>query len=223
VLNGENMRANIMTMASTTAEKLVHTFTNDDVVPEDWDVNGFANEVEAEFDIPAENFSAAKLAGMKSKDILAKLKDEIEKRYQEQESQFPDDQFREIERVMLLRSIDRKWMMHIDDMDQLKQGIGLQSFGQRDPVQEYKFQGYDMFNEMTDAIASDTVRALMHIRVQEKVEREEVAKITGTNKDDSAAKEPVRRASKKIMPNDPCPCGSGKKYKFCCMKKDSMK
>jgi len=223
VLNGENMRANIMTMASTTAEKLVHTFTNDDVVPEDWDVNGFANEVEAEFDIPAENFSAAKLAGMKSKDILAKLKDEIEKRYQEQESQFPDDQFREVERVMLLRSIDRKWMMHIDDMDQLKQGIGLQSFGQRDPVQEYKFQGYDMFNEMTDAIASDTVRALMHIRVQEKVEREEVAKITGTNKDDSAAKEPVRRASKKIMPNDPCPCGSGKKYKFCCMKKDSMK
>ena len=223
VLNGENMRANIMTMASTTAEKLVHTFTNDDVVPEDWDVNGFANEVEAEFDILAENFSAAKLAGMKSKDILAKLKDEIEKRYQEQESQFPDDQFREIERVMLLRSIDRKWMMHIDDMDQLKQGIGLQSFGQRDPVQEYKFQGYDMFNEMTDAIASDTVRALMHIRVQEKVEREEVAKITGTNKDDSAAKEPVRRASKKIMPNDPCPCGSGKKYKFCCMKKDSMK
>ena len=223
VLNGENMRENIMTMASSAAEKIVHTFTNDDVVPEDWDVNGFANEVEAEFDIPASEYTAAKLAGMKSKDILKKLKDDIEKRYQEQESQFPDDQFREIERVMLLRSIDRKWMLHIDDMDQLKQGIGLQSFGQRDPVQEYKFQGYDMFNEMTDAIASDTVRALMHIRVQEKVEREEVAKITGTNKDDSAAKEPVRRASKKIMPNDPCPCGSGKKYKFCCMKKDSMK
>ena len=218
VLNGENMRANIMTMASNTAEKMVHTFTNDDVVPEDWDVNGFAAEVEAEFDIPASEYTAEKLAGMKSKDILAKLKDDIEKRYQEQESQFPDDQFREVERVMLLRSIDRKWMMHIDDMDQLKQGIGLQSFGQRDPVQEYKFQGYDMFNEMTDAIASDTVRALMHIRVQEKVEREEVAKITGTNKDDSAAKEPVRRASKKIMPNDPCPCGSGKKYKFCHMK-----
>ena len=223
VLNGENMRENIMTMASSAAEKIVHTFTNDDVVPEDWDVNGFANEVEAEFDIPALEYTAAKLAGMKSKDILKKLKDDIEKRYQEQESQFPDDQFREIERVMLLRSIDRKWMLHIDDMDQLKQGIGLQSFGQRDPVQEYKFQGYDMFNEMTDAIAYDTVRALMHIRVQEKVEREEVAKITGTNKDDSAAKEPVRRASKKIMPNDPCPCGSGKKYKFCCMKKDSMK
>ncbi|MBO4668696.1 MAG: preprotein translocase subunit SecA [Lachnospiraceae bacterium] len=223
VLNGENMRENIMTMASSAAEKIVHTFTNDDVVPEDWDVNGFANEIEAEFDIPASEYTAAKLAGMKSKDILKKLKDDIEKRYQEQESQFPDDQFREIERVMLLRSIDRKWMLHIDDMDQLKQGIGLQSFGQRDPVQEYKFQGYDMFNEMTDAIAYDTVRALMHIRVQEKVEREEVAKITGTNKDDSAAKEPVRRASKKIMPNDPCPCGSGKKYKFCCMKKDSMK
>lgn len=223
VLNGENMRANIMTMAANTAEKMVHTFTNDDVVPEDWDVNGFAAEVEAEFDIPASEYTAEKLAGKKSKDILAKLKDDIEKRYQEQESQFPDDQFREVERVMLLRSIDRKWMMHIDDMDQLKQGIGLQSFGQRDPVQEYKFQGYDMFNEMTDAIASDTVRALMHIRVQEKVEREEVAKITGTNKDDSAVKEPVRRAAKKIMPNDPCPCGSGKKYKFCCMKKDSMK
>ena len=116
--------------------------------------------------------------------------------YEAKEAEFPEpEQIREVERVVLLKSIDRKWMNHIDDMEQLKQGIGLQSFGQRDPVQEYKFQGYDMFNEMTDAIAEDTIRALMHIRVQEKAEREEVAKVTGTNKDESAAREPAARST----------------------------
>ena len=219
VLNGENMRANVMTMVGRTVEKIVSNYINDDVVPEEWDIHGFKTELENEFDIDVSGYTLENLERMKHKDIVEKVREEVEERYREQESQFPDDQFREVERVILLRTIDRKWMNHIDDMDQLKQGIGLQSFGQRDPVQEYKFQGYEMFNEMTDAISEDTVRALMHIRVQEKVEREEVAKITGTNKDDSSVREPVRRAAKKVMPNDPCPCGSGKKYKFCCMKK----
>ena len=223
VLNGENMRENIMTMTGRTIDRLITTYINDDVIPEEWDLTAFGKEVENIFDVPAADYTLSKLSGLKRKDITAKLHEAVAERYKKQEEQFPEEQFREIERVFLLRSIDVKWMNHIDDMEQLKQGIGLQSFGQRDPVQEYKFQGYDMFNEMTDAIAEDTIRALMHIRVQEKVEREEVAKVTGTNKDDTSVREPVRRSSKKIMPNDPCPCGSGKKYKFCCMKKDSAK
>ena len=225
VLDGENMRENIMMMAKRTLEKLVSTYINEDVVPEEWDLGAFKTEVAGIFDIPVDGYTVESLGGMKNKEIIATLEEAIEKRYKEQEEQFIPvgdgsvDQFREVERVFLLRAIDRKWMNHIDDMEQLKQGIGLQSFGQRDPVQEYKFQGYDMFNEMTDAIAEDTVRALMHIRVQEKVEREEVAKVTGTNKDDSAVRQPKKRAENKIYPNDPCPCGSGKKYKHCCGRK----
>ena len=125
---------------------------------------------------------------------------------------------REAERVILLKVIDRKWMDHIDDMDQMRQGIGLRALGQRDPLVEYKFVGFDMFNEMTDAIRQDTVKAMLHVRVEQKVEREEVAKVTGTNKDDSAVKAPVKRKSAKIGRNDPCPCGSGLKYKQCCGK-----
>ena len=100
-------------------------------------------------------------------------------------------------------------------LEQLRQTIGLQAYGQRDPLVEYKIAGYDMFNAMTESIEEDTVRAMYHVRVEEKVEREQVAKVTGTNKDDTAVKEPVRRMEKKIYPNDPCPCGSGKKYKNC--------
>ena len=110
-------------------------------------------------------------------------------------------------------------MNHIDDMEQLRQGIGLQSYGQKDPVQEYKFQGFDMFENMIDSIGEETIHALMNLHVEQRVEREAVAKVTGTNKDDTVANAPIRRATKKIQPNDPCPCGSGKKYKFCCMRK----
>lgn len=233
VLNGENMRENILTMAKRTVEKKVSYFINEDVVPEEWDLYGFGNELHSVFDIPTDQYTVEYMQDRKLKELTDEITEAVLKRYEEQEElfcNFEDDgirlgepQFREIERVFLLNSIDQRWMQHIDDMDQLKQGIGLQSFGQRDPVQEYKFQGYDMFNEMTEGIAEDTIRKLMHIRPKEKVERKEVAKITGTNKDESATREPVRRSSKKIMPNDPCPCGSGKKYKFCCMKKDSLK
>ena len=137
--------------------------------------------------------------------------------YEEKEAEFPEkEHLREVERVILLRVIDRKWMDHIDDMDQLRQGIGLQAYGQRDPLTEYKFMGFEMFDAMIASIREDTVRALMHVRIEQKVEREEVAKVTGTNKDDTVAKAPVKRTAKKVLPNDPCPCGSGKKYKFCC-------
>ena len=148
------------------------------------------------------------------------LKEEAVHFYEAKEAEFPEkEQLREVERVILLNVIDRKWMDHIDDMDQLRQGIGLQALGQKNPLTEYKFMGYDMFNAMTTAIAEDTVRGLMHLRIEQKVEREEVAKVTGTNKDESVAKQPVKRAAKKVQPNDLCPCGSGLKYKFCCGKK----
>ena len=223
VLNGENMRANIVNMADRTAEKVVSTYISDESMPEEWELGEFITDLGNIFDIPTDGYTLEKLQDKKQKEIIEMVKRDVAERYKAQEAEFPEEQFREIERVILLRTIDRKWMNHIDDMDQLQEGIGLQSFGQKDPVQEYKFQGYDMFNEMTDAIAEDTIRMLMHIRLKEKVEREEVAKITGTNKDESTVREPIKRASKKIMPNDPCPCGSGKKYKFCCMKKDSLK
>ena len=135
------------------------------------------------------------------------------------EAEFPEpEQFREIERVVLLKVIDRKWMDHIDDMTQLRQGIGLQAYGQRDPLVEYKMAGFDMFDAMISAIQEDAIRLLYHVQVQQKVEREQVAKVTGTNKDESAANAPKKRASKKVFPNEPCPCGSGKKYKQCCGK-----
>ena len=126
------------------------------------------------------------------------------------------EEFREVERIVLLKAIDTRWMNHIDDMDQLRQSIGLQSYAQRNPIDSYKLQGFDMFQEMTDGIAEDTVRMLLRVQVERKVEREQVAKESGTNKDESVANAPKRRIAKKIMPNDPCPCGSGKKYKFCC-------
>ena len=146
-----------------------------------------------------------------------RLKEEAARIYEAKEAEFPEpEHFREIERVILLKVIDKKWMAHIDDMAQMRQGIGLMAMGGKDPVVEYKFAGYDMFNEMTDSIREDTVRMLLHVKIEQKVEREEVAKVTGTNKDASAKGEPIRRKSAKIGRNDPCPCGSGKKYKNCC-------
>ena len=142
------------------------------------------------------------------------------KLYESKEAEFPQaEAIREIERVILLKVIDRKWMEHIDDMDQLRQGIGLQAYGQRDPLVEYKMSGYDMFEEMEENICEDTVKLLFHVKIEQKMEREQVAKVTGTNKDDSAAKVPVKREAIKVYPNDPCPCGSGKKFKQCCGRK----
>ena len=144
------------------------------------------------------------------------MKEEALRLYETKEAEFPEpEQIREIERVVILKVTDSRWMDHIDDMDQLRQGIGLQAFGQRDPVVEYRLQGYDMFNDMTESIREETVKMLMHVRIEQKVEREQVAEVTGTNKDDSA-NAPIVRKSEKISRNAPCPCGSGKKYKYCC-------
>ena len=160
-------------------------------------------------------FGAIKDKGPASEE--AKLQAKALELYEAKEKEFPDiEQFREFERVILLKVIDKKWMDHIDDMDQLRQGVGLQAYGQRDPLVEYRMSGFDMFDEMSQNIKEETIRLLFHVRVEQKVEREQVANVTGTNKDDSVQKGPVKRDTAKVYPNDPCPCGSGKKYKQCC-------
>ena len=157
---------------------------------------------------------------MKKNELKQMLKEQAVKLYEMKEAEFPEpEQIRELERVILLKVIDRKWMDHIDDMDQLRQGIGLQAYGQKDPLVEYKMSAYEMFDAMSAAIQEDTLKLLYHVSMEQKVEREEVAKVTGTNKDDSVQNAPQKREEKKIYPNDPCPCGSGKKYKQCCGRK----
>ena len=161
-----------------------------------------------------------KVQGKKKNEMKHLLKEEAVKLYEAKEAEFPEpEQLRELERVVLLKSIDSKWMDHIDDMEMLRQGIGLAAYGQRDPVVEYKMSAYEMFNNMTNAIQEDTVRMLYHVHVEQKIEREQVAKVTGTNKDSSGPKKPVQRKDEKVYPNDPCPCGSGQKYKQCCGRK----
>ncbi len=214
VLDGENMRDVIYKMMTDIVDGSVDTAIGDDNHPENWDFREL-NELLLPI-IPLEPVTKERLEGDNKGALKQQLKEEAVKLYEAKEAEFPDpEQIRELERVVLLKTIDRKWMDHIDDMDQLRQGIGLQAYGQRDPLVEYKMTGYDMFEAMTESIREDTVRMLCHVRVEQKVEREQVAKVTGTNKDDTVAKAPIKRMESKVYPNDPCPCGSGKKYKQC--------
>ena len=218
VLNGESMRDAIYKMLTDTVENTVDTLIGDDQDPEEWDLKGL-NEILLPA-IPLKPITPDRVSGKKKNELKHMLKEEAVKLYELKEAEFPNSEMlRELERVFLLKVIDRKWMDHIDDMDQLRQGIGLQAFAQRDPLVEYKLSGYEMFSAMTSSIQEETVRILLHVRVEEKAEREQVAKVTGTNKDTSLAKAPKKRESEKIYPNDPCPCGSGKKYKQCCGRK----
>ncbi|MGI6088654.1 MAG: preprotein translocase subunit SecA [Bilifractor porci] len=214
VLDGENMRDSILKMIYDTVDGMVDRCISEDAESDEWDLREL-NELLLPV-IPIREITQDDVKGLRKDELKQKLKEAAVKLYEEKEAQFPaEEQIRELERVVLLRVIDEKWMNHIDDMDQLRQGIGLQAYGQRDPKVEYKMIAYDMFNEMTENIQQDTIRLLYHVRVQEKVEREQVAEVTGTNKDDSDVKKPVQRKQKKIYPNDPCPCGSGLKYKQC--------
>ena len=219
VLDGESMRDSIYHMISEYVENLVDKEISADQEPEDWDLTEL--NVSLRGSIPMmEPVSPEDVKDMSQKKLKHFLKEKAVKAYEMKEAEFPEpEHLREIERVVLLKVIDAKWMDHIDDMDQLRQGIGLQAYGQRNPKVEYKMLGYDMFDEMTKSITADTVRTLFHIKLEQKVEREQVAKVTGTNKDDTAVNAPKKRTEKKIYPNDPCPCGSGKKYKQCCGRK----
>ncbi len=212
VLDGDDMRDTIISMIDELVEKYVNMVIGDDQGPSEWNLKEL-NEIL----IPMIPVKPVTGEGCGSKqELIQNLKEEALRLYETKEAEFPEpEQIREIERVIILKVTDNRWMDHIDDMDQLRQGIGLQAFGQRDPVVEYRLQGYDMFNDMTESIREETVKMLMHVRIEQKVEREQVAEVTGTNKDDSA-NAPVVRKSEKISRNAPCPCGSGKKYKYCC-------
>ena len=216
VLNGDNMRDAIFKMIQEQVEKAVDTCISDDIAKEDWDLNEL-NEILLPI-VPLDPITPESIADVKNyKGLKQDLKEKAVLLYEAKETEFPEiEQFREIERVILLKVIDRKWMDHIDDMDQLRQGIGLQAYGQKDPKVEYKMIGFDMFDDLISAIQEETVRLLFHVQVQQNVEREQVAKVTGTNKDAAAQGAPKKRDEAKVYPNDPCPCGSGKKYKQCC-------
>ena len=215
VLDGENMRDSIFHMINDYIENTVDAEVSVDQDYEDWDLIELNRVIGAV--IPMAPVTPDDVKGMGQKELKHLLKKRAAKAYEAKEAEFPEpEHIRELERVVLLKVIDAKWMDHIDDMDQLRQGIGLQAYGNRDPKIEYKMLGYDMFGEMTQAITETTVRTLMHVRIEQKAEREQVAKVTGTNKDDTALREPKKRENKKVYPNDPCPCGSGKKYKQCC-------
>ena len=219
VLNGESMRDVIYKMITDRVEAAVDTCISSELPPEEWDVNEL-NQLLIPL-IPLEPLTPESIKEYKNnKELKHSLKEKAVKLYEAKEAEFPDSEaVRELERVILLKVIDRKWMDHIDDMDQLRQGIGLQAYGQRDPLVEYKMAGFDMFDAMISSIQEDTVRLLFHVRIEQKVEREQVAKVTGTNKDESAQNAPKKREAAKVYPNDLCPCGSGKKYKYCCMNK----
>ena len=218
VLNGESMRDFIYKMITDIAENCVDISINDDAEVEEWNFNELNTLLIPT--IPLEPVTPKRVKKPKKNSLKQQLKEEAVKLYESKEAEFPDPEgIRELERVILLKVIDRKWMDHIDDMEQLRQGIGLQAYGQRDPLVEYKSSGYQMFDEMIQNIKEETVRLLFHIKVEQKVEREQVAKVTGTNKDESLPKSPVKRGNAKVYPNDPCPCGSGKKYKQCCGRK----
>jgi preprotein translocase subunit SecA len=218
VLDGENMRDTVIHMINKVVDRTVDTCFSDDVDAVEWDLdefNGMLDQI-----IPLKPLTQEDVKGKRKNQMKQEIKEAAVKLYAEKEAEFPEvEQLRELERVVLLKCIDSKWMDHIDDMEMLRQGIGLAAYGQRDPVVEYTMSAYDMFMEMQDSICEDTLRMLYRVHVEQKIEREQVAKVTGTNKDDSAGKKPVQRKEVKVYPNDPCPCGSGKKYKQCCGRK----
>ena len=218
VLDGDNMRDSIFHMMNDYVENVVDMVISPDQDYDEWNLTELNLTIRNT--IPMDVITEEDVKDISQKELKHMLKERAAKVYEAKESEFPEpEHMREIERVVLLKVIDAKWMDHIDDMDQLRQGIGLQAYGQRDPKVEYKMIGYEMFDEMTRGIEEDTVRTILHVKLEQKVEREQVAKVTGTNKDDTGVREPKKRTEKKIYPNDPCPCGSGKKYKQCCGRK----
>ena len=219
VLDGDNMRDSIFHMMNDYVENAVDMVTSPDQDYDEWNLTELNLTIRNT--IPMEVITEEDVKDISQTELKHMLKERAAKVYEAKESEFPEpEHMREIERVVLLKVIDAKWMDHIDDMDQLRQGIGLQAYGQRDPKVEYKMIGYEMFDEMTRSIEEDTVRTILHVKLEQKVEREQVAKVTGTNNDDTGVREPKKRAEKKVYPNDPCPCGSGKKYKQCCGRKN---
>ncbi len=216
VLDGLNMRDVIISYAQDIVDNAVDMTIADDLQPADWDISALNNMLLPVIPLRPTRLTQEEFDHMSKPALKQLLKEQAIKLYEEKEAMFPDpEQLREAERVVLLKVIDNKWMSHIDDMTQLREGIGLVTYGQKDPLVEYKTAGYEMFEDMAASIKEETIRVLYHIQVQQKIEREPAAKITGTNRDDTAVRAPKKREIRKIYPNDPCPCGSGKKFKQC--------
>ena len=217
VLYGENLRDSIMGMIGQTIDRIIDAHISDEQLPEEWDMNALSESFSAIIPVGRINIkedAVEKMTKEKMKENLKKLGVQL---YELKEKEIGDEErMRELERVVMLRVIDQKWMDHIDDMDQMRQGIGLHAYAQRDPLIEYKFAAYDMFEEMSNHIQEDTLKILYRVRIETEAKREEVQKPMFTNKDTSGVKQPKKRAEEKIGRNDPCPCGSGKKYKQCC-------
>ena len=210
------MRDVIFQMTDDVVGRMVDMCINDDLDPVDQAENLQELNQNLRPIIPVRKLTVDTVRGKSKAQIKQMLKEEAGKLYVAKEAEFPDiEKMRELERVVLLKVVDARWMNHIDDMEQLRQGIGLAAYGQQDPKVEYRMIGFDMFEEMNNSIQEETVRLMYHVRVEEKAEREEQAKPIATNKDESLEKKPVIRQKKKIYPNDKCPCGSGKKYKNC--------
>ena len=217
VLDGDNMRDLVLKMITDIVENAVDMSVSDEDTAEKWDLTELNNLLLPIIPLKSVVLTDEQKKSMKKNELKHTLKEAAIKLYETKEAEFPEpEQIREIERVVLLKVIDNKWMSHLDDMDALREGIGLQAYGQRDPVVEYKMNAFEMFNNMITSIQEDTVRMLYHVHVEQKIEREQVAKVTGTNKDETATNTPKKRTAAKVYPNDPCPCGSGKKYKKCC-------
>ena len=218
VLDGENLRDQMFRMMAEVVDRKVDMCLNDDTDASEWDLDELNQSLLPI--IPLAPVTAERIEGLRQKEVKQLLKEEAAKLYEAKEAEFgDDDKMRELERVVLLRVVDQRWMNHIDDMEQLRQGIGLMAYAQHDPKVEYRIVGFQMFEEMSQMIQEETLRLIYHVRVEQKVERQEVAKPMHTNKDDSVAQKPVVRKDRKVYPNDPCPCGSGKKYKNCCGRK----
>ena len=216
VLEGDNMRPLIVRFITDTVDNYVSENIGSGDTAKEWDLAGLNDTLMSIIPLKKLRLTEEEYESMTGDELNQRLKEEAIRLYEQKEAEFPNpEQMREAERVILLKVMDQKWMSHIDDMDILRDGIGLQAYGQKDPLVEYKIAAYEMFQDMMRSIQEETVRVLYQIKLEQKVEREQVAKPLATNRDESAVRSPKQREGRKIYPNDPCPCGSGKKYKQC--------
>ena len=219
VLDGEDVSESLRSMADRLVEETVDRFLLDGEIKDEWNLEGLRDSFLGWVTVPEElRYSTQELEEVSKEDIKELLKGRIREKCDAREKEFGPQMTREIERMVLLRNVDRKWMDHIDDMEALKQGIGLRGLAQRDPVVEYRMEGFEMFDAMISSIREDTIKMFLtlKVRTEEEVKREQVAKPLTAKGDGSEQAQPVRTAGKKVGRNDPCPCGSGKKYKKCC-------
>lgn len=216
VLEGEDLKDNILTMVKSVIERIIDTHIGEEEETDKWDIDGINETLKPIFHLPVVKLSDDEKNKINKKELKEKIYNMAVKLYNDREEEFESERMREIERIILLRVVDQKWMDHIDDMDQMRQGINLRAYAQRDPLLEYQFISFDMFEELTENIQNDTVKGMYNVRLATQPDkREQVAKPTFTNKEEGVQRQPVRRKTEKVGRNEPCPCGSGKKYKMC--------